>query len=195
MIVNGTLSLAETAKFDVAAKGALTVSDGTLEIWNGQAFSESKLSTSLANTKFENKAFVEIQNDVAMTTEELKDAQKLFEGTGANLSYANLELKLTDAEKENGVAFDTSFGTAMIGQTVTTEKPGADGKATAEVGNATVGVGTIRVAEGTKTLTLTGENGTTYFSGSAELLKVRRLKRSKSKAQPFSARRRKPRAS
>ncbi len=169
MIVNGTLSLAENAKFDVAAKGALTVSDGTLEIWNGQAFSESKLSTSLANTKFENKAFVEIQNDVAMTTEELKDAQKLFEGTGANLSYANLELKLTDAEKENGVAFDTSFGTAMIGQTVTTEKPGADGKATAEVGNATVGVGTIRVAEGTKTLTLTGENGTTYFSGSAEL--------------------------
>ncbi len=168
MLVNGTLSLAEDAKLNVATKDALTVSGGTLEVWNGQAFTENALSSSLANTKFD-KAFVEIQNDVAMTTEELKKAQALFKESGANLAYANLELKLTDAEKENGVAFDTSFGTAMIGQTVTTKKPGADGKATAEVGNATVGVGTIRVAEGTKTLTLTGENGTTYFSGSEEL--------------------------
>lgn len=166
--VKGTLALGEKAELNVSTKDALKVTGGTLQLWNDQAFSENALSASLANTKFE-EAFIEIQNDVALTTDELRTAQKLFETTGANLSYANLDVKLTDEEKQTGVQFDNTLGTAMIGQTVTAAAPDEKGAAKADVGTGTVGVGTIRVAEGTKSLTLTGETGTTYFSGSEEL--------------------------
>ena len=170
MTVKGKLGFGEKAKLTVADKGSLTVDGGTLMLWNTQAFSGNKISEALQNTQFQNNAFVEIQNSTALTTQEIGAAQALFkEGSDANLSFANLKVKLTDEEKQNGIGFDTMLGTAMIGQKMTIGNPDGEGIAKADVGTATIGVGTLRVAEGTKTLKLTGEGGTTYFSGAEKL--------------------------
>ena len=170
MTVKGRLGFGEKAMLTVADKGSLTVDGGTLMLWNTQAFSDNKISEALQNTQFQNNAFVEIQNSTALTTQEIGAAQALFkEGSGANLSFANLKVKLTDEEKQNGIGFDTMLGTAMIGQKMTIGNPDGEGIAKADVGTATVGVGTLRVADGTKTLKLTGEGGTTYFSGAEKL--------------------------
>ena len=193
--VNGTLGLGNEAKYDVTGANAVKVEGGTLKAWANQIFKKTEaasqaegdeaaeepaptyeLTTSITNTQFTNNGFLEVQDQLTLTTEEIQGANQLFNTQGANLSFANLTVELTDAQKKDGIAFNKEYGTTMIGQTVVATAPVTGStEATAIVDDATVGVGTIKVADTATSLKLTGESGTTYFSGSDQLFEGARL--------------------
>lgn len=158
LTVAGTGMLSTVAKDNLATKGE----DGA---W--------KLSDAVSHMTIEEGGVLALTDAFSAKASEVKDyLAKAENAFGGDVIFKNVEL--TDKE----VAWDPTLGMATINTSVTLDKADEKGAVTATLNKEKVGVASLKVTEGTKTVAITGEGSLTVrgdttsgniFDGVAEL--------------------------
>lgn len=158
LTVAGTGMLSTVAKDNLATKGE----DGA---W--------KLSDAVSHMTIEEGGVLALTDAFSAKASEVKDyLAKAENAFGGDVIFKNVEL--TDKE----VAWDPTLGMATINTSVTLAKADEKGAVTATLNKEKVGVASLKVTEGTKTVAITGEGSLTVrgdtasgniFDGVAEL--------------------------
>lgn len=158
LTVAGTGMLSTVAKDNLATKGE----DGA---W--------KLSDAVSHMTIEEGGVLALTDAFSAKASEVKDyLAKAENAFGGDVIFKNVEL--TDKE----VAWDPTLGMATINASVTLPKGNDKGAVTATLDKEDVGVASLKVTEGTKTVAITGEGSLTVrgdtasgniFDGVAEL--------------------------
>ena len=150
-VSGGTLTV--TGDLTVGTSGSVTVNSGEFKANAKELFqvtgtgAEEKVNW---NSKVAgitaNGGYVTVLDAVELDAATIKQAVSQYGQAG--LTFANLTVKLEEGTTDIG--FDSGFGTAMLGQVVKVSG------GTAALGTAKVGVGSLKVADTDKALSVTG---------------------------------------
>ena len=149
----GTLTVASTGMLSTVAKDNLATK-GEDGAW--------KLSDAVSHMTIEKGGVLALTDAFSAKASEVKDYLAMAEAAfGGDVVFKNVEL--TDKE----VAWDPTLGMATINTTVTLAKADDKGAVTATLDKEKVGVASLKVTEGTKTVAITGEGSLTVRSDTA----------------------------
>ena len=158
-VSGGTLTV--TGDLTVGTSGSVTVNSGEFKANAKELFqvtgtgAEEKVnwSNKVAGITA-NGGYVTVLDAVELDAVTIKEAVSKYNNAG--LTFANLTVKLQEGTTDIG--FDSGFGTAMLGQVVKVSG------GTAALGAAKVGVGSLKVADTDKALSVT-DAGTLLIGG------------------------------
>ena len=149
----GTLTVASTGMLSTVAKDNLATK-GEDGAW--------KLSDAVSHMSIEKGGVLALTDAFSAKASEVKDYLAMAEAAfGGDVVFKNVEL--TDKE----VAWDPTLGMATINNTVTLAKADDKGAVTATLDKEKVGVASLKVTEGTKTVAITGEGSLTVRGDTA----------------------------
>mgnify|MGYP005926078495 CR=1 FL=1 len=158
-VSGGTLTV--TGDMKVGTADSVTVTTGELQANAKELFqvtgtgAEEKVNWNSKVTGITaNGGYVTVLDAVELDAATIKQAVSQYGQAG--LTFANLTVKLEEGTTDTG--FDSGFGTAMLGQVVKVSG------GTAALGAAKVGVGSLKVADTDKALSVTGD-GTLLIGG------------------------------